>query len=132
MELPADLPTGLAETIEPQVRRVLAGNPSAFTYTGTQTYVVGNGADVAVIDPGPADPDHIAAILATVGDARIAAIMCTHTHRDHSPAAAPLKAQTGAPIIGCAPLMLSDDGQRSDEAFDTSYAPDRVLGDGER
>ncbi|MDM7956776.1 MBL fold metallo-hydrolase [Blastomonas sp.] len=131
MELPADLPTGLAETIEPLVRRVLAGNPSAFTYTGTQTYVVGNGADVAVIDPGPADPDHIAAILATVGDARIAAIMCTHTHRDHSPAAAPLKAHTGASIVGCAPLTLSDDGPRSDEAFDTTYAPDRVLTDGE-
>ncbi len=131
MELPADLPTGLAETIEPLVRRVLAGNPSAFTYTGTQTYVVGQGADVAVIDPGPAEPDHIEAILATVGEARIAAIMCTHTHRDHSPAAAPLKARTGAPIIGCAPLMLSDDGPRSDEAFDTTYAPDRVLADGE-
>lgn len=131
MELPADLPTGLAETIEPLVRRVLAGNPSAFTYTGTQTYIVGNGADVAVIDPGPADPDHIEAILATVGDARIAAIMCTHTHRDHSPAAAPLKQRTGAPVIGCAPLILSDDGPRSDEAFDTTYAPDRVLADGE-
>ncbi|MFN3818335.1 MBL fold metallo-hydrolase [Blastomonas sp.] len=131
MELPADLPTGLAETIEPLVRRVLAGNPSAFTYTGTQTYIVGHGADVAVIDPGPADPDHIEAILATVGDARIAAIMCTHTHRDHSPAAAPLKQRTGAPVIGCAPLILSDDGPRSDEAFDTSYAPDRVLADGE-
>jgi glyoxylase-like metal-dependent hydrolase (beta-lactamase superfamily II) len=136
MEIPADLlqglPTGLAETIEPLVRRVLAGNPSAFTFTGTQTYVVGNGADVAVIDPGPADDAHIDAILATVGDARIAAILCTHTHRDHSPAAAPLKARTGAPIIGCAPLTLSDDGPRSDEAFDTTYAPDRVLTDGER
>ncbi len=132
MELPADLPTGLAETVEPLVRRVLAGNPSPFTYTGTQTYVVGNSADVAVIDPGPNNEDHIAAILATVGDARIVAIMCTHTHRDHSPAAAPLKARTGAPIIGCAPLMLSDDGPRSDEAFDTTYTPDRVLTDGER
>lgn len=57
--------------------------------------------------------------------------MCTHTHRDHSPAAAPLAARTGAPIIGCAALMLSDDGPRSDEAFDTTYAPDRVLADGE-
>jgi glyoxylase-like metal-dependent hydrolase (beta-lactamase superfamily II) len=132
MELPADLPTGLAEPLEPLVRRVLAGNPSPFTYTGTQTYVVGDGADVAVIDPGPADEAHIDAILATVGDARIAAIMCTHTHRDHSPAAAPLKARTGAPIIGCAPLILSDDGPRADEAFDTTYAPDRVLTDGER
>ena len=56
---------------------------------------------------------------------------CTHTHRDHSPAAKPLAAQTGAPVIGCAPLALRDDGPRSDESFDRSYAPDRVLGDGD-
>lgn len=132
MELPADLPTGRAEQVEPLVRRVLAGNPSPFTYTGTQTYVVGAGKDVAVIDPGPADPAHIEAILATVGGASVAAICCTHTHRDHSPAAVPLKVATGAPVIGCAPLVIRDDGPRSDDAFDTSYAPDRVLADGER
>ena len=57
--------------------------------------------------------------------------MCTHTHRDHSPAAAPLAAATGAPIVGCAPLVLAVDGPRSDEAFDPTYAPDRVLADGE-
>jgi glyoxylase-like metal-dependent hydrolase (beta-lactamase superfamily II) len=57
--------------------------------------------------------------------------MCTHTHRDHSPAAAPLAARTGAPIIGCAPLVLADDGPRADESFDKNYKPDRVLVDGE-
>ncbi|MEP3452236.1 MAG: MBL fold metallo-hydrolase [Parasphingorhabdus sp.] len=117
--------------MEPLVARVLAGNPSPYTYTGTQTYVVGNGADRAVIDPGPAIDDHIGAILASVGDAQISAIMCTHTHRDHSPAAAPLKERTGAPIIGCAPLVLEDDGPRADESFDKLYQPDQVLVDGE-
>ena len=63
---------------------------------------------------------------------RIVAIMCTHTHRDHSPAAAPLKAATGAPVIGCAPLVLSDDGPRADAGFDPTYAPDRVMADGEQ
>jgi glyoxylase-like metal-dependent hydrolase (beta-lactamase superfamily II) len=124
-------PYAEAEQLEPLVRRVLAHNPSPFTYTGTQTYLVGTGADVAVIDPGPDEPDHIAAIVAGIGDARVTAIMCTHTHRDHSPAAAPLAKLTGAPVIGCAPLALSDDGPRSDAAFDTSYAPDLALKDGD-
>lgn len=126
-------PTGLAEDVEPLVRRVLAPNPSPYTFTGTQTYVVGaaDGPDCAVIDPGPDDAAHIAAILAAVAGRDITAIMCTHTHRDHSPAAAPLAQQTGAPIIGCAPLVLAVDGPRSDEAFDPTYAPDRVLEDGE-
>lgn len=128
---PTPWPVGTAETPEPLVRRVLAANPSAFTYTGTQSYVVGNGDDVAVIDPGPDEPEHIAALLAIIGDARVRAILCTHTHRDHSPAAAPLAELTGAPIIGCAPLSLSDDGPRSDASFDSKYSPDRVLVDGE-
>ena len=126
-----DKPYAVSERIAPLVRRVLARNPSPFTYTGTQTYLVGDGADVAVIDPGPADPEHIEAILEAVGKARIAAICCTHTHRDHSPATVPLKALTGAPIIGCAPLTLDDDGPRADAAFDPDYRPDRVLADGE-
>ena len=121
----------LAEPIEPLVRRLLAPNPSAFTYTGTQTYVVGHGA-VAVIDPGPALPEHVAAILAATAGERIAAIVCTHTHHDHSPAARLLQAATGAEIVGCAPLALDDDGPRADAAFDTDYTPDRVLGDGGR
>jgi glyoxylase-like metal-dependent hydrolase (beta-lactamase superfamily II) len=113
------------------IRRVLAGNPSPYTYTGTQTYIVGDGDDVAVIDPGPAEDRHVAAIVAAVNGARITAIMCTHTHRDHSPAAAPLAALSGAPVIGCAPLVLADAGPRADAPFDRTYAPDRVLQDSE-
>ena len=124
-------PYTLAEQVDPLVRRVLARNPSPFTYTGTQSYIVGNGARVAVIDPGPDEPEHIAALVEAIGDATVEAICCTHTHRDHSPAAAPLAALTGAPIVGCAPLTLDDDGPRSDAAFDASYRPDRVLADGE-
>ncbi|MEO9467366.1 MBL fold metallo-hydrolase [Parasphingorhabdus sp.] len=128
---PASFPTGLAEQLEPLIVRVLAGNPSPYTYTGTQTYLVGNGSDRAVIDPGPALDTHIDAIMAAAGDAKITAIMCTHTHRDHSPAAGPLSVRTGASIIGCAPLVLEDDGPRADESFDQTYSPDRILVDGE-
>jgi glyoxylase-like metal-dependent hydrolase (beta-lactamase superfamily II) len=110
---------------------VLAGNPGPFTYTGTETYIVGRG-EVAVIDPGPDDPAHIAALLDAVVDEKVVAILCTHTHRDHSPAAAAVKAATGAPIMGCAPLVLDDLGPRADASFDDSYAPDRVMQDGEQ
>ncbi len=125
-----DAPYARLEQIEPAIARVLAHNPSAFTYTGTQTYVVGTG-EVAVIDPGPNLPEHLAALHEAIGDRPLVAILCTHTHRDHSPAAGPLAAATGAPVIGCAPLVLDSLGPRADEAFDASYAPDRVLGDGE-
>jgi glyoxylase-like metal-dependent hydrolase (beta-lactamase superfamily II) len=130
---PQPWPTGLAEDVEPLVRRVLAPNPSPYTFTGTQTYVVGEagGPDCAVIDPGPNEPDHIDAILAAIAGRQVLAIMCTHTHRDHSPAAAPLAERTSAPIVGCAPLVLSSELPRADEAFDPTYAPDRVLEDGE-
>lgn len=115
------------------MQRVLAPNPSPYTYTGTQTYVVGEpgGQDCAVIDPGPADEAHIDAIMAAIAGRKVIAIMCTHTHRDHSPAAAPLATRTGAPIVGCAPLVLTSDLPRADESFDTTYAPDRILEDGE-
>jgi glyoxylase-like metal-dependent hydrolase (beta-lactamase superfamily II) len=69
--------------------------------------------------------------MAAIGDAKVLAISCTHTHRDHSPAAAPLAARTGAPIVGCAPLTLDDNGPRADAAFDPSYRPDHVLADGD-
>ncbi|BAK66321.1 putative hydrolase [Sphingobium sp. SYK-6] len=113
------------------VGRLLAPNPSPFTYEGTQTYLVGTD-DLAIIDPGPADERHLGAILAAIDGRPVRAILCTHTHRDHSPAAAPLAALTGAPIIGCAPLTLDDEGPRADAAFDADYAPDRVLADGEQ
>lgn len=120
----------LPVTLEPLVRRLLAPNPSPFTYTGTETYLVGRG-EVAVIDPGPDLAEHVDAILAATQGERIAAILCTHTHRDHSPAARMLQAKTGAPIVGCAALTLEDDGPRADAAFDPDYRPDRVLADGE-
>ena len=126
-----DAPYASSEQVAPLVRRVLARNPSAFTYTGTQSYVVGDERAVAVIDPGPYEEEHLGALLDTIGDARLVAICCTHTHRDHSPLAAPLAQRTGAPVIGCAPLSLQDDGPRMDAAFDPTYAPDTVLGDGE-
>jgi glyoxylase-like metal-dependent hydrolase (beta-lactamase superfamily II) len=125
-----DAPTGIAIAVDPLVTRVLAPNPSPFTYTGTQTYLVGT-TDVAVIDPGPDDPQHIAALLAAIGGRKVTVILCTHTHRDHSPAAPAVQAATGAPIIGCAPLALEDLGPRADASFDTTYAPDRVLLDTE-
>jgi glyoxylase-like metal-dependent hydrolase (beta-lactamase superfamily II) len=144
MNWPDTIKAGETEQHEALVRRVLAPNASPYTYTGTQTWLVGNGKDVAVIDPGPVgsgqsigDPadlrgeGHVEAILHAIGDAKVTAILCTHTHRDHSPAAAPLKAATGAPIIGCAPLVLRDDGPRADSAFDPDYRPDRILTDGE-
>ncbi len=127
---PADLPTGLLIRLSPLVERVLAPNPSPFTYTGTQTYLVGM-SDLAVIDPGPDDLNHLAALDAAIAGRSVAVILCTHTHRDHSPAARPLSERTGAPIIGCAPLTLDDDGPRADAAFDADYRPDRILEDGE-
>jgi glyoxylase-like metal-dependent hydrolase (beta-lactamase superfamily II) len=123
--------TGRVERLGPRVRRVLAPNPSPFTYTGTQTYIVGEG-DVAVIDPGPGLDEHVDALIAALGGERVAAILCTHTHRDHSPASRPLAAATGAPIVGCAPLSFEDAGPRADESFDPDYRPDRILADGER
>lgn len=123
-------PTGKVERAGALVRRVLAPNPSAFTFTGTQTYIVGEG-EVAVIDPGPAITSHIAALTSALGNEQITAILCTHTHRDHSPASRALREITGAPIVGCAPLSIEDEGARSDEAFDPDYRPDRVLEEGD-
>jgi glyoxylase-like metal-dependent hydrolase (beta-lactamase superfamily II) len=122
--------TAQTTQLDPRIRRLLAHNPSPFTFTGTQTYIVGRG-EVAVIDPGPDLPDHIEAILAATRGETITAILCTHTHRDHSPASRALQAATGAPIVGCAPLVLDDSGPRADASFDADYRPDRVLGDGE-
>ena len=125
-----DAPYAIVEQLEPGIARLLARNPSPFTYFGTQTYLVGDD-ELVVIDPGPDLPDHVEAILAGLNGRTLAAIACTHTHRDHSPASRALKEATGAPIIGCAPLVLESIGPRADASFDKDYAPDRVLGDGE-
>jgi len=125
-----EAPYAKLEQLEPGIARVLAHNPSAFTYFGTQTYLIGDG-EVAVIDPGPDLPEHLLALEQAIAGRAVAAIMCTHTHRDHSPAARPLAERAGAPIVGCAPLALETVGPRADASFDGDYAPDRVLADGE-
>ena len=126
----AEHPTGIPIQLEPLVSRVLAPNASPFTYTGTQTHIVGD-RDVAVIDPGPDDPAHLDALLRAIGGRRVEAIVITHHHRDHSPAARPLAKATGAPIVGAAPFAPDYEGGRSDAAFDRDYAPDHVLAEGE-
>jgi len=125
-----DAPYAKLEQLEPGIARMLAHNPSAFTYYGTQSYLIGTD-QVAVIDPGPDLPEHVDALVAAIAGRPVAAIMCTHTHRDHSPAARPLAQRTGASIIGCAPLALETVGPRADASFDGDYAPDRVMDDGE-
>lgn len=122
-------PYGQLIELEPGVARLLAPNPSPYTHTGTQVHLVGN-QEVAVIDPGPDVPEHIDALLRSVGDRPVTAILITHTHRDHSPAAATLRRQTGAPVVGCAPVALAELGPDA-ESFDHDYRPDRVLADGE-
>jgi glyoxylase-like metal-dependent hydrolase (beta-lactamase superfamily II) len=125
-----DAPYAQLEQVEAGIGRLLAHNPSAFTYYGTQTYIAGE-RELVVIDPGPDLPEHLDAIEQAVGGRPVVAIMCTHTHRDHSPAARPLSERTGAPIVGCAPLALETVGPRADASFDGDYAPDQALGDGE-
>ena len=126
----SEQPPGVPEQLEPLVARLLAPNPSPFTHTGTQVHLVGT-TDLAVIDPGPDDPAHIAAIVRAIAGRPVGAIVITHTHRDHSPGSRPLAAAIGAPIVGCAPLALDDAGIRADAAFDRGYAPDRVLAEGD-
>ena len=123
-----DAPYAKLEPVEEGIARVLAHNPSAFTYYGTQTYLLGTEA-VAVIDPGPDLPEHVEALVAAIGGRPVVAILCTHTHRDHSPASRALAERTGAPIIGCAPLAMEGTGLEA--GFDADYSPDRVLADGE-
>ncbi|WP_395665933.1 MBL fold metallo-hydrolase [Methylocella sp.] len=122
-------PAGRAVELSPLVRRVLAPNAGPMTFTGTCSYVVGRG-EVAVIDPGPADPAHVAALLAATAGERVAAILVTHTHADHSGAARLLREKTGAPLLGCAPHRPTG-AARADAVHDLAYAPDGALLDGE-
>ena len=113
---------GVAVTIAPGVVRLTAPNPGVMTGPGTNSYIVGSH-ELAVIDPGPAIDSHIEALRAAVGD-RLKWILCTHTHLDHSPAAAALQRATGARIAG---MPTAQDGRQ-----DTDFAPDRVLAEGDR
>ena len=116
------LEPGVAKRLDPYVTRIIAPNPGMMTGPGTNTYLVGD-QDLAVIDPGPAIDAHVAAVLAA-GAGRIRWVLCTHTHLDHSPAAAAIKAATGAVLIGRpAP---AHPGQ------DAGFAPERVLEHGDR
>nr|WP_255599974.1 MBL fold metallo-hydrolase [Afifella sp. IM 167] len=116
--------------LSPFIRRVLAPNPSPFTFRGTCTYIVGSG-KVAIIDPGPADEAHLRALRDAVGQETVSHIVLTHTHRDHFPLAIPLAEATGAPIVGC-PKPRAVLAPPVGAAPLPAYEPDRILADGER
>ncbi len=129
-----------ADEIGPDLRRLVAPNPSPLTHRGTNTFILGRG-EVAVIDPGPAIPGHLAAILAALGPGeRVGTILVTHSHLDHSPLARPLSEATGAPVLaagpsdwGRSPVMqtLADAGDLGGgEGVDTEFAPDARISDG--
>ena len=125
---------GMAVEVLPGIRRLTAANPGPFTFHGTNTYLVGT-QDLAVIDPGPDDEAHIAAILRAAGGARISTILVSHTHKDHSPAARPLALRTGAKIIGCRPHHSARDlalGEINplDASSDREFRADEELADG--
>lgn len=126
---------GLLEDLSPGVRRLVAANGGAFTFTGTCSYIVGRG-KVAIVDPGPDDPAHIAALLAAVRGEDVVAIAVTHTHRDHSPAVPALVAATGAPTYGAGPHRSArplHEGEVNllDAAGDPAFQPDVILADGD-
>lgn len=122
------LPPGEAQQVAPGVRRLLCANPGPFTFRGTNTWIVGGGGSVAVIDPGPEDAAHRDAILRATAGERITHIIVSHTHRDHSPGVAALQAATGAPSHGFGPHMTPPD--QGGEGGDHSFRPDVTLPDG--
>ncbi len=143
MQAPDDFNARPGETIvlAPGIRRILAPNPSPMTYRGTNTYLIGD-REIAVIDPGPLSEPHLQAILGALGPGqRVSHILVTHSHLDHSPLAAPLSRQTGAPILafggpeaGRSAVMtrLAQQGLAGGgEGIDTGFSPDTELSDGE-
>ena len=129
-----DYAHGRVDAVSPLIRRVIAPNPGPFTFHGTGTYIVGKG-KVAVIDPGPLIDTHVDALLAAVAGETVTHILITHTHVDHSPAAAPFQQATGAPTYGFGPHLAGRSWAASDQAAsrggDSAFAPDHVLGDGD-
>lgn len=127
---------GRVDRVSPLIRRVVADNPGPFTYTGTGTYIVGRdapGAGVAVIDPGPLDDAHLAALLAAVEGQSVSHVLVTHTHRDHAPLAHPFARAVGAPVLAAAPPARTIHASASlDEDDDDTFTPDIVLKGGER
>ena len=122
---------GRLEAVAPGIRRIVARNPGPFTFKGTGTYVVGEG-EVAVIDPGPDLDEHVAALLAALAGERVSHILVTHTHRDHSPAAKPLKTATGAPTYGFGPHAGGRRGEPgAEEGGDWDFVPDVTLREGD-
>jgi len=124
-----------ATDIAPGVRVVVADNPGPFTFKGTMSYIVGRG-KVAIVDPGPADDTHIAALLDAVRNDTVTHIFVTHTHRDHSPAVAKVKAATGATVFAEGPHRLArplhvGETRRLDASADLEFRPDVALTDGE-
>src|SRR5580704_12052791 len=121
---------GRLEPVAPGIRRIVARNPGPFTFQGTGTYVVGEG-QVAVIDPGPDLPEHIEALLMDLAGEEVTHILVTHTHRDHSPAAAAVKEATGAPTYGFGPHAGGKRGEPGvEEGGDWDFVPDIVVPDG--
>jgi glyoxylase-like metal-dependent hydrolase (beta-lactamase superfamily II) len=129
-----DLPPGKIEELRPGVRRLLCNNPGPFTFKGTVTYIIGKG-QVAIIDPGPLDETHIAALLDAVRGETVTHIAVTHTHRDHSPAAARIKAVTGARTCAegrhrPARALYVGEAPRLDSSGDLDFVPDMTLAEG--
>src|SRR3954447_7873909 len=130
-----ELAPGKVEEVMPQVRRLLANNPGPFTFRGTVSYIVGRGR-VAIVDPGPIDEAHMAALLDAVRGETVTHILVTHTHRDHSPAVPRIKAATGALVLAqgphrpARPLHVGE-APPLEASNDTDFRPDRALADGE-
>ena len=129
-----DLVPGRAEEVAPGVRAIVANNPGPFTFKGTVSYIIGRG-KVAILDPGPEDDAHIAAILDAVRGETVTDIFVTHTHRDHSPAVPRIKAATGATVYAegahrpARPLYVGE-AARLDASADMDFRPDIALADG--
>ena len=130
-----DLAPDQAKEVAPRVRAVAANNPGPFTFKGTVSYIIGRG-KVAILDPGPDDDAHVAALLDAVRGETVTHIFVTHTHRDHSPAVPKVRAATGAKVFAQGPHRLArplhtGETRRLDASADMDFRPDVALKDGE-